>query len=336
MLFLNQDLFTSFLSLERKRSERTGQPFGLALLDVAQISDKLSLCNALSSHVRETDLLGWFRQESVAGIIFTALNGAPTQLVRSQLLTNIDNAMRSVLIPADRSKIPVLLRIYPEEVNEDLYPDLPQAKKKSSFQSIKRIVDISGSLMALILLSPVFLAISTAVKFSSPGPALFRQKRLGLFGIEFEFLKFRSMYTRNDPKIHQQYIEKLIQNNVDSSEAYKITRDPRVTPFGHFLRKTSLDELPQFWNVLKGQMSLVGPRPPIPYEMEKYLLWHRRRVYEAKPGITGLWQVNGRSRTTFDQMVRLDIRYIQEQSLWLDTKIALKTPFVIISGAGAY
>jgi len=180
------------------------------------------------------------------------------------------------------------------------------------------------------------LAIALLVKATSRGPVLFRQKRLGMFKREFQFLKFRSMYTGSDSRIHQEYVDSLIRNEVDGSGVYKIKDDPRITPLGRFLRKTSLDELPQFWNVLKGEMSLVGPRPPIPYEMEMYYPWHRRRVFEVKPGITGLWQVYGRSRTTFDQMVRLDIRYIREQSLWLDTKICLKTPFAMFSGKGAY
>ena len=137
-------------------------------------------------------------------------------------------------------------------------------------------------------------------------------------GKEFDFLKFRSMYTGNNPEIHRKYVESLIQGNQEGAAGvFKIQNDPRVTKLGHFLRKTSLDELPQFLNVLKGEMSLVGPRPPIPYEMENYSTWHRRRVFEVKPGITGLWQVEGRSRTTFDEMVRLDIRYIKEQSLLL-------------------
>ena len=115
-----------------------------------------------------------------------------------------------------------------------------------------------------------------------------------------------------------------------------MSNDPRITPIGQFLRKTSLDELPQFFNVLKGEMSLVGPRPPIPYECELYDIWHRRRMLSVKPGITGLWQVSGRSSTTFDEMVRLDLRYINGWSLWLDIKLLLKTPLVIITGKGAY
>jgi len=162
---------------------------------------------------------------------------------------------------------------------------------------------------------------------------------MGLNGETFTFLKFRSMYTNSDHNRHKDYIKKLIKEGKDDTDAsgvYKLSNDPRITTLGGFLRKTSLDELPQFINVLKGEMSLVGPRPPIPYECELYDIWHRRRLLSVKPGITGLWQVTGRSRTTFDEMVRLDLKYINEWSLWLDIKILLKTPWVILTGKGAY
>jgi lipopolysaccharide/colanic/teichoic acid biosynthesis glycosyltransferase len=145
------------------------------------------------------------------------------------------------------------------------------------------------------------------------------------------------MKVNNDPAIHKAYVQNLIQKKVDQSNGtFKIKNDPRITKVGRFIRKTSLDELPQFINVLKGEMSLVGPRPPIPYEFEHYYLWHRRRILEAKPGITGEWQVQGRSRTTFDDMVRMDLHYIRHQSVWLDLKILIKTPFAVVSGDGAY
>ena len=157
--------------------------------------------------------------------------------------------------------------------------------------------------------------------------------------------KFRTMYTNNDPKIHIEYNKKLIAGEIDAAQntcgggngaTYKIQDDPRVTSIGRVLRKTSLDELPQFLNVLMGDMSLVGPRPPIAYEVECYDIWHKRRVLEAKPGITGLWQVSGRSSTTFDDMVRLDLKYVREWSLWLDIKLLLKTPRVVLTGKGGY
>jgi lipopolysaccharide/colanic/teichoic acid biosynthesis glycosyltransferase len=151
------------------------------------------------------------------------------------------------------------------------------------------------------------------------------------------------MYTNNDPKIHRDYVAQFISGEGDLKQpdgssigAYKLTNDPRVTPLGRFLRRTSLDELPQLLNVLTGDMSLVGPRPPVPYEFECYEIWHRRRVIEVKPGITGLWQINGRSKTTFDEMVRLDLTYAKLRSVSLDFKILLKTPAAVLSGEGAH
>jgi lipopolysaccharide/colanic/teichoic acid biosynthesis glycosyltransferase len=318
--FFNQTLFSTFLTLERKRSERSGSPFGLALLEVNP--ETISLCQ--SPPLRSTDLIGWYRESCTLGIIFTTLNGASIENIRSTLSSKIRHMVKG--------RVPFKLYIFPEDATGELYPD----SRDTSFHKIKRAVDIAGSLSAIVVLSPVFLVIAALVKLTSPGPVLFRQKRLGLLGRGFDFLKFRSMYANSDPRIHKEYIEKLIANRQEGNGVYKIQKDPRVTPLGRFLRKSSLDELPQFFNVLKGEMSLVGPRPPIPYEMEKYRIWHKRRVLEVKPGITGLWQVCGRSRTTFDEMVRLDIRYINEQSPWLDTKIVLQTPGAILSGEGAY
>ena len=161
-------------------------------------------------------------------------------------------------------------------------------------------------------------AIAVVIKLTSRGPVVFEQERLGQFGKQFKCLKFRTMYADNDPKIHREFVQQFIAGKDEKSKrrsptpaVYKITNDPRVTPIGRFLRKTSLDEFPQFWNVLRGEMSLVGPRPPVPYEFEVYDYWHRRRVLEVRPGVTGLWQVSGRSRTCFDDMVRLDLRYTE-------------------------
>jgi lipopolysaccharide/colanic/teichoic acid biosynthesis glycosyltransferase len=183
-----------------------------------------------------------------------------------------------------------------------------------------------------------------AIKLTSKGPILFRQTRIGQFGQHFTFLKFRSMYTDADSRVHQQYVQEFIlqsKNGNGAHEAlkqdgfFKLSQDPRITPVGRFIRTTSLDELPQLLNVLAGTMSLVGPRPPIPYEAEHYDMWHRRRLLEAKPGITGLWQVKGRSRTTFEDMVRLDLQYIDEWSLWTDLKLLLQTPWTVIKCEGA-
>ncbi|MBZ5641944.1 MAG: sugar transferase [Acidobacteriia bacterium] len=203
-------------------------------------------------------------------------------------------------------------------------------------------MDIAGSGALLLVLSPLLAAIAAIIKLTSTGPVIYEQDRLGQFGARFKCLKFRTMYSNNDPKIHQEYVQQFIagKDGLDKSASsekpvYKLTNDPRITSIGRLLRKASLDELPQFWNVLRGEMSLVGPRPPVPYEFEVYDVWHRRRVLEVKPGVTGLWQVSGRNRTLFDEMVRLDLRYCQSWSLWLDVKILFATPRAVFHGDGA-
>ncbi len=207
---------------------------------------------------------------------------------------------------------------------------------------LKRAVDIFGSLVCLLLSAPIMMIIALAIKLTSKGPAIFRQTRLGYQGKTFSFLKFRTMYVNNDDRIHREYLEKLIEgrhNEINTGDAkrpyYKIKDDPRITPLGKILRRSSLDELPQLFNVLMGHMSLVGPRPPIPYEVDKYQTWHKKRVLNVRPGITGLWQVSGRSQTTFDEMVRLDLYYAYNWSLWLDCKIMLQTLQAILSTKGA-
>jgi len=173
----------------------------------------------------------------------------------------------------------------------------------------------------------------------SSGPVFFQQVRVGQWMKSFKILKFRTMYVNVDEKLHQQYVTWFINSSGEGkpgqTEVFKLTHDPRITPIGRFLRNSSFDELPQLWNVLRGDMSLVGPRPPIPYELEQYQPWHCRRLLDVKPGITGLWQVTGRSRTTFNEMVRLDLRYARTCSLWTDVKILLATPAAVISGKGA-
>jgi lipopolysaccharide/colanic/teichoic acid biosynthesis glycosyltransferase len=204
-------------------------------------------------------------------------------------------------------------------------------------------MDIAGSTTALIMCSPLFLITAVAIKASSKGPVFFRQQRVGQYGRQFTFLKFRSMHADNDPSVHKEYVMRLIAGeaareapNGHGESVYKLTNDRRVTRVGKFLRRTSLDELPQFLNVLRGDMSLVGPRPPIPYEVAAYETWHRSRVLEVKPGITGSWQVKGRSRVKFDEMVRLDLQYARSWSPWLDINILVRTPAAVLRGDGAH
>ncbi len=199
----------------------------------------------------------------------------------------------------------------------------------------KRMLDITGSLFFMALLWPLFMAIAAAIKIASPGPVFFKQKRIGCGGQSFEFIKFRTMDNGCDVTKHRQYLSDLIggcQNGrEESAPMAKLDHcNPAIFPFGRFLRKTCLDELPQLINVLRGEMSLVGPRPPIPYEVAEYGGWHNGR-FDAVPGMTGLWQVSGKNRLSFKEMVRLDIRYSQNLTLLQDLKILLMTPFAILS-----
>jgi lipopolysaccharide/colanic/teichoic acid biosynthesis glycosyltransferase len=211
-----------------------------------------------------------------------------------------------------------------------------RAYKEGAFA--KRVFDFFVALLAIALLAPVFLIVSLAVVLTSRGPIVFKQGRMGQNGEIFQFYKFRTMFHRNDDSIHRAYSERLINgwNSKGSPDGkFKMTQDPRITPLGRFLRKSSLDELPQLFNVLMGDMSLVGPRPPIEYEVEHYQEWHKQRL-EAKPGITGLWQVSGRSQVPFDEMVMLDVHYMEHWSFMLDLKILLRTVPVVLFGVGGY
>lgn len=197
--------------------------------------------------------------------------------------------------------------------------------------AIKRTMDIVGSLVGMVLLSPVYLAIALAVKLTSPGPVIFSQVRVGRYGRHFKFYKFRSMYI--DAEARKE--ELLAKNESKDGVIFKMKDDPRITKVGKFLRRTSLDELPQLWNVFIGDMSLVGPRPPVPKEVQEYTLEDRKRL-DVIPGITCLWQIMGRSEIPFREQVRLDKEYILAPSVWKDIVILLKTIPAILGGKGAY
>ncbi len=190
-------------------------------------------------------------------------------------------------------------------------------------------------MILLVLLSPVLLAIAIAIRLDSPGPALFRQRRVGHDGREFTLFKFRSMRSDADPARHREYVASLINGSgaEEDCDLFKLTLDPRITPIGRLIRRTSLDELPQLLNVVRGEMSLVGPRPVIPYEVSEYPSWYMRR-FAVKPGLTGLWQVSGRNERTYEEMVRLDIEYAERRSLGLDLAILAKTPWTVVSRRG--
>jgi len=203
---------------------------------------------------------------------------------------------------------------------------------------MKRIVDVVLTLLLAIPLCIVFVLIAVVIRLDSKGPVLFRQKRVGLNGEEFLFYKFRSMYVDTDENVHRNAITQYmngeqLNKRVDTTLLYKLVDDPRITRVGRFLRKTSIDELPQFLNVLRGEMTLVGPRPPLPYEVELYSDRDWLRLC-GKPGLTGIWQVYARSRVDFQTMVDMDIDYLRHQSVWEDLKLVVLTPWVMVTGRG--
>ena len=357
--FFNQESFHRVISLERRRTERSRKPFLLMLLDMGEhlpsgASEKSlpQLLSALLAATRETDVIGWYESNRVIGVMFTEICLEDRKTIMGTMISRLSEILRDNPSLEQFSRVTISFHVFPEDWNADsrkpsnpvFYPDLSKKKdNKRSFGTLKRVMDVVGSLLALIVAAPVFAAIALAIKATSEGPVFFRQTRIGEHGKPFMFLKFRSMKTGNDATAHKEYVKRLISGNAERHQSngngngvFKLTADPRITKVGALLRKTSLDELPQFINVLKGEMSLVGPRPPIPYEVEAYDVWHRRRLLEAKPGITGLWQVSGRSRVTFDEMVRLDLRYARSWTPWMDIKILLRTPLAVVAGDGAH
>jgi lipopolysaccharide/colanic/teichoic acid biosynthesis glycosyltransferase len=356
---LGEETFHRMISLERKRSERSQRPFVLLLIDAG--SDRpggdrqgralLEMLFALQGATRETDVTGWYKTNSVIGVMFTEI-ALDNNAVLSTILSRISAVVHDLLDNDQFGRIKFSFHVFPDDwdsqtpdrpSNPTLYPDLETRQKSNRLgRTTKRMIDVLGSLSLLALLSPVFFVIAAAVKLTSRGPVLFRQKRIGQHGTPFTFFKFRSMYVNNDSSEHKEYVRQLIAGQAEKKSAngngggvFKLTNDPRITPVGKILRRSSLDELPQLINVLRGEMSLVGPRPPVPYEVQEYATWHRRRLLEAKPGITGLWQVKGRSRVEFDDMVRLDLQYARNCSPLLDLKILLQTPKAVMTGDGA-
>jgi lipopolysaccharide/colanic/teichoic acid biosynthesis glycosyltransferase len=356
---LGEETFRRMISVERKRTERSRNPFLLMLLDTGNChgSEKNGkaldgIVSALLTFTRETDVAGWYKNRSIIGVMFTELVADDKTSILRTMLTRVSATLQNNLSFEQFDQISISFHLFPDDWDRDtsgrpsnpmLYPDLSRrTNAKQCLSGIKRTMDIVGSTLALIIFAPIFAIVALAIKTSSKGPVFFRQERIGQYGKRFIVLKFRSMYIDNDPGVHKAYVTKLIAgqaqrkpSNGRGAGVYKLTNDERVTRVGAVLRRTSLDELPQFLNVLRGEMSLVGPRPPIPYELVAYQTWHRRRVLLAKPGITGLWQVNGRGRVKFDDMVRLDLQYASSWSPWMDIKILLRTPSAVILGEGA-
>jgi lipopolysaccharide/colanic/teichoic acid biosynthesis glycosyltransferase len=216
---------------------------------------------------------------------------------------------------------------------------VPRSAASRGYLACKRALDVVGACAALVVLAPVMVVLAVMIRRDSEGPAVFRQTRIGRLGKPFTCYKFRTMYQNADEQAHRAYIEAYSRGEVaaaanNPAAPYKIERDPRITPLGHFLRRSSLDELPQLFNVLKGDMSLVGPRPDVAYSVALYKDWHKLRL-ATQPGLTGLWQIRGRGRVSYEEGMRLDCEYVQRQCLRLDIEILLQTIPAVLSMRGA-
>ena len=356
---LSQDVFSRLLIRERKRSERSNRPFFLVCLrangslDPRSSATGQAIIEAFGTATRGTDILGWVRWPTVVGVICSEIGTSDPahamETVRSRVTRELG---RRHVDPYAVAHLSLTVHVYPESraaggpsharvVDPLFHADLQlDERARRVSDRIKRALDVAASAGLLVALLPLLLVAALLVRLTSRGPVLFKQTRLGKMGTPFRMLKFRTMYVGAAENPHYEFVTRFIKESgrgqADANvQVFKLTNDPRITPVGRILRKTSIDELPQLWNVLVGDMSLVGPRPPLPYELEQYAPWHRRRILEAKPGITGLWQVMGRSRTTFDEMVRLDLRYARTRSLWTDLRILLRTPGAVVGGKGA-
>jgi lipopolysaccharide/colanic/teichoic acid biosynthesis glycosyltransferase len=339
--------FLKQLEREKRRTDRSKGSLSLVLFRFdrkggGSPGDVDRLLAVLCRRKRETDIAGYLADDLIA-VLLPDTNQQGTLALA-----------RKVVASAGDLQLSTVAATYPDRVFDALKAEHQATQDPNPFftaglthpnegsYSLKRSLDIVGAMVALLLLSPLMLVVALVVALTSPGPIIFKQVRLGKRGIPFNFYKFRSMHCKADDQIHREYVAKLIAGEVEklnqgeaTKPLYKMKDDPRITRVGRLLRRTSIDELPQLFNVLKGDLSLVGPRPPLPYEAEKYQSWHLRRTLEIKPGITGLWQVNGRSKTSFDDMVRMDLQYVRTCSLALDLKILVKTVKVVLECDGA-
>jgi len=354
--------FASILHRERDRADRTGQEFSMVVFEVGngnrETHSVRNLVPILTHHIRSTDSIGWLADGRIGAVlphtrpecawmfvanVRKAYNGrVPPECVvyayPSSWLVGDDEcqsrdprSLRKTPAPGDTGDSGML---FSQVDSADRARPIEELLSHDLFRIPlwKRAIDIVGSLVALLLLSPLLLLVALLIKIVSPGPALFRQIRVGYLGRIFNIWKFRTMHVNADTTLHRSYLQELIHNE---NEMTKLDhgRDPRIIRFGNLLRATGIDELPQLINVLLGDMSLVGPRPCLPYEAYEYYSWQLRR-FDAVPGLTGLWQVSGKNRTTFKEMMRLDIGYAKKRTFLLDVMIVLKTiPAIVVQVA---
>lgn len=322
--------FHRLLARERAGCDRNEHEVSLLVFDVAAVSASArthELVRVLAGRIREFDEIGWFDPKSIGVLLpYTSSEGA------HKLAAEICSKLAA-------PQMPYTVYTYPGRW-------FPHGKSTSGrggrnktvnypIPIWKRALDILGSLFALVCIAPLLFIIAVVIKLVSPGPVFFKQTRIGQHGRPFTMWKFRTMRPEADDRLHQSHLTRLIETNAPMTKL-DLKHDPRIIPFGRLMRRCCLDELPQLFNVLRGEMSLVGPRPCLAYETAAYQLWQTAR-FDAAPGMTGLWQVSGKNNTTFTEMIRLDIRYARELSLWLDLRIVLKTvPTILAEAAAAF
>lgn len=341
------EAFRDLLERERARAERSGQEFSLVVFDASRqngtaIACLKELAQALATRVRTSDEVGWFSDKSI-GVVLPATSAEGAWKFADDVARRTDSSIPSLdrtvytyptkwIKPGDDSRRgdePTVATDGPGTAGSPLMHDGGRSigaldtVLTQGMPAWKRVLDVAGSVAALVLFAPVFMVVAAFIKIVSPGPVFYKQTRVGYLGKTFTFWKFRTMHVNNDATGHQNYLSTLIHGDAPMIKL-DADRDPRIIPCGRFLRQSCLDELPQLINVLKGDMSLVGPRPCLPYEADEYLVWHARR-FDSVPGMTGLWQVNGKNKLTFKQMIRFDIQYARTMSPWLDIRILMRT-----------
>lgn len=324
--------FRSLITYERTRSDRNGSIFSIVVLDSSKTESKYvkDIFGIISKCARSIDCIGWFEHNCLAILLpDTGRKGAV--VFRNKLLSEL--AVKNKNLATD-------IYTYPESWLSNCYEsknilDCEDGNKKFIEQMFvhklplwKRLTDIIVSTLIIVTVFPILFLTALYIKLVSPGPIFFSQKRIGYKGKPFTFWKFRTMKFDNNQSFHGKHAQSFIKDGDVPMEKLD-TIDPRIFFGGKVLRKSCIDELPQLWNVLKGDMSLVGPRPCIPYEAEEYLRWHTHR-FDTVPGLSGLWQVSGKNKLTFKQMIRLDITYCNNMSFWGDLIIILRTPFAIL------
>ncbi len=353
---LPAETFKRLLERERALADRSGESFSLLAISIepapARVEDLAALVEMLGREVRVSDEIGWFEEDKI-GVILPQTPPSGARILAERLKRDIS----SILSGFDYSIYTYPTASHSRTSAQDRAPADPSSKRKVHPAEVatfpppapangsgdsagwderalaaylapplpwwKRVIDVAGAGIGLILAAPLFLVIALLIKIVSPGPVFFRQERIGFLGKPFKIWKFRTMHVDSDTGLHQKHFSQLMRNG-QAMTKLDSSKDPRIIPMGGFLRTTALDELPQLINVLRGEMSLVGPRPCIPYEAEGYEAWQKRR-FDTSPGLTGLWQVSGKNRTTFRQMIQLDLRYLGGRTLREDIRIVLRT-----------